>query len=136
MFTLSFERLRRVLCLKFTGLLTNEDLDAIDPALVCVAGAQSAASPAVRCLYDMSEIQAIAVPQSRFIERASKPAIGDLMRIVVAPPWAGEGFGASYCSARSMWSYAQPIIVATLADAYALLDIVVPCFEPLPTPAR
>lgn len=108
MFTLSFEHLRRVLCLKFTGLLTNEDLDAIDPALVCVAGAQSVASPAVRCLYDMSEIQAIAVPQSRFIERASKPAIGDLTRIVVA----------------------------TLADAYALLDVVVPCFEPLPTPAR
>lgn len=135
MFTMSFERLRRVLCLTFTDLLTNEDLDAIDPALVCVAGAQGAGGPAVRYLYDMSEIKAVAAPQSRFVERASKPAIGDVIRIVVVPPWSGESFGETYRSARGVWSHAQPIMVATLAEAYVLLDIVAPRFEPLPMPA-
>ena len=42
----------------------------------------------------MRDVQALAVPQSRFAYRASRPAIGDMMRIVVAPPWAGRGFRA------------------------------------------
>jgi hypothetical protein len=115
-------------------VLTNEDLDAIDPVLVYVTGAQSAARPAVRCLDDMSEIQAVAVSQSRFIERASKPAIGGLVRAVVVPPSAGVGFGETCRSPGSVWSQAQPIIVATLTEAYALLDIVAPRFETLPAP--
>ena len=134
MLTLSLDRLRRVPRLKFTDLLSNTDLDAIDLALVRIAGAQCSGSPTIRCLYDMTDIQALAVPQSRFAERASKPAIGNLLRVVVAPLWAGDGFGGSYRSGRSVWSHSQPIIVATLDEAYDLLDIVVPRFEPLPAP--
>jgi hypothetical protein len=131
MFTLSLERLHRVLRLKFTGLLTNDDLDRIDPTLVRVAGAEDA-GPDMRCLFDLTGIEALAVPQSRFAERAAKPAIGGMLRVVVAPPWAGEDFGSSYRSARSLWSHAQPIVVATTAEAYRLLDIVAPRFEPAP----
>ena len=121
MFTMSFERLRRVLCLKFTGLLANEDLDAIDPASVCVAGAQS------------KHRSGSSMPLQ---QRASKPSSAAWCGLVVAPPWAGQGYGESYRWAHNVRSHAQPIIVATLADAYALLDIVIPCFEPLPTPDR
>lgn len=134
MLALSFERLRRILCLRFTDLLTNDDLDAIDLALLRTAAEHGTGDRDIRCLYDMTEIRAIAIPQSRFAERASKPAIGDLMRVVVAPPWAGDGFGESYRSARCVWPHAQPIIVGTLVEAYALLGIAIPRFEPLPTP--
>jgi hypothetical protein len=131
MFTLSLEPLHRVLRLRFTGLLTNDDLDRIDPALVRMAGAEQGV-PGMRCLFDLTGIEALAVPQTRFAERAAKPAIGGMMRVVVAPPWAGEDFGGSYRSARSLWSHAQPIVVGTLDEAYRLFDVVAPRFEPAP----
>jgi hypothetical protein len=132
MFTLSFERFHGVVRLKFTGLLTHHDLDMIDPVLVGLAGgAYAAIGSTMRCLYDMTEVSAVMVPQKRFAERASKPAIGNMMRIVVAPPWAGESFGESYRLARGLWSHDQPTIVESLDEAYALLGVVIPHFEPL-----
>jgi hypothetical protein len=75
MFTLSFDRLRGVLRLKFTDFLINVDLDAIDLILVRIAGAQKPGDPGFRCLYDMSEIGAVAVPQSASPSvRASPPS--------------------------------------------------------------
>jgi hypothetical protein len=132
MLTLSFDRRHGVARLKFTGLLTHDDLDMIDPLLVGVAGgAHGAIGPNMRCLYDMTDVSALMVPQKRFAERASKPAIGNMMRIVVAPPWAGESFGESYRLARGLWSHDQPTIVESLDEAYALLGVVLPHFEPL-----
>jgi hypothetical protein len=132
MFTLSLDRLQWVLRLKFSGLFTAEDLDAIDPALVRFLGTVGGARQGIRGLYDMTEVQALAVPQTRFAEWAGKPAIGNPMRVVSAPPWAGEEFGQTYRQARSMWSHAQPIIVGTLPEAYAFLGVLAPRFEPLP----
>ena len=37
--------------------------------------------------------------------------------------WAGESFGQSYGHAQTLWSHAQPIIVGTLVEAYALLGV-------------
>lgn len=55
MLTLSFDRRHGVARLKFTGLLTHDDLDMIDPLLVGVAGgAHGAIGPTMRCLYDMT----------------------------------------------------------------------------------
>lgn len=130
MLTLSFDRRHGVARLKFTGLLTGDDLDMIDPVLVGMAGgAYGAIGPNMRCLYDMSHVNAILVPQKRFAERASKPAIGNMMRVVVAPPWAGERFGESYRSARGLWPHDQPMIVESLDEAYSLLSVVLPQFE-------
>lgn len=132
MLALSFDRRHGVACLKFTGLLTHDELDMIDPLLMGVAGgAHGAIGSSVRCLYDMTDVSALMVPQKRFAERASKPAIGNMMRVVVAPPWADEAFGESYRAARGLWPHDQPMIVESLDEAYALLGVAVPHFEPL-----
>lgn len=131
MFALSVEPFHRVLCLKFTGLFTIEDLASIDAAVVGFLGTQESAGQEVRSLYDMTGVRALAVPQTRFAERSSKAAIGGLMRVVVPPPWAGEDFGQTYRQAKSTWPHEQPIIVRTLQEAYVLLGIVAPHFEPL-----
>ena len=137
MFTSSFDRRHGIARLKFAGLLTHDDLDMIDPVLVDMAGgAHGALGSPIRCLYDMTEVSAVMVSQKRFQERASKPAIGNMMRIVVAPPWAGEHFGESYRSARGVWAHDQPTIVESLDEAYALLGVVLPDFEPLGGAAR
>jgi hypothetical protein len=94
-FSLSFEWFHRVLRFTFSGLFTTDGLDAIDPALVHFLAALSHDRQSVRYLFDMAQ-QALAVSQARFQERTSKSAIGDLMRVVVAPSWAGADFGRSY----------------------------------------
>ena len=136
MFTVSLDCRHKVARLKFTDVLTREDLDRIDPVLVALAGgAYGAVGPDIRCLYDMTDLTAIAVSQERFMERASKPAIGNMMRVVVAPSWSEGRFGESYRSARSLWSHDQPTIVESLEAAYALLGLVLPRFEPVNAPA-
>jgi hypothetical protein len=128
MFSLSFEPLHKVLRLDFTGLSTTQDLKAIDRAVVRFLGGFDRVGEGIRSLYDMTEVAALAVPHTRFEQRASKRAIGNLERIVVAPPWAGEDFGASYRKGRELWRHVQPIIVRTLAEAHGLLNLLEPRF--------
>ena len=125
-----FEPHHRILRLKFGAVLTREHLAATDRVLIGFLGGQNDTT-GIRGLYDMRDVQVLAVPQRRFADRASRSAIGDMMRIVVAPPWAGDDFGQSYRHAQTKWSHAQPIIVGTLVEAYALLGVVTPRFEPV-----
>ena len=129
----SFERVHRVLRFTFSGVFGTEDLDSIDLALVRFLGTfdQDNDEAQIRGLFDMTKIQALAVPQSRFAERAGKPAIGDVMRVVAAPSWADAGFGRSYRQAQSVWLHKQPIIVGSLVEAYTLLAIAGARFEPV-----
>jgi hypothetical protein len=130
MVDLSFERAHKVLRFTFSGPFSTEDLDAVDPVLVRFLGAEEGRRD-IRGLFDMTGVEVIAVPQTRFVERAGKPAIGDLMRVVVPPLWAGEDFGQSYRRSHGSWSHAQPIIVGTLVEAYTLLGMADPRFETL-----
>lgn len=129
--TLSFERTHGVLRLDFAGVFTSEHLDRIDPALIAFLGKEGGRHEDVRSLYDLSKVTVLAVPQSRFAERARQPSIGNLPRIVVAPRDAGEEFGQSYRREKQFSRHEQPIIVATLADAYELLGLSGPRFQPV-----
>ena len=53
------------------------------------------------------------------------------LRILVAPAGASEGFGRSFGNQQRTAGNSQPMIVATLAEAYALLDLKNPNFEPV-----
>lgn len=136
MMSIAFERRRRVLRLKFAGLFTSEDLDAIDPALLRFLGGgwddgglERPAKAPVRLLYDMVEVTALAVPSTRFAERARLPAIGALSRFVIAPPEAGPEFGQSYREEGVRSGTPQPVIVRTRMEAYRLLDLGEPSFD-------
>ena len=48
---------------------------------------------------------------------------------VVCRTAVGEDFGQTYRAPRGMRAHAQPFIVGTSAEAYALMGVVVPCFE-------
>jgi hypothetical protein len=126
----SFEPGAKVLRLTFSGSLTTDDVDAIDPLIARVMVERNCVHQGVRTLYDMRALEALAVPSSRFAERAGLPPIGKLTRVVVAPPWANGGdFGRSYRDAQAVYSHSQPTIVPTLLDAYRLLSVVDPDFQ-------
>ena len=120
-----------MLPLTFAGQLTTDDLNAIDPLIVGLTAGRNGVSDGVRILYDMTAIEALAVPSSRFAERAGLAPIGKLMRVAVAPPWANAtNFGPSHRDGQSLHTHPQPILVLTLPDAYRLLSLVDPHFEP------
>lgn len=128
----SFEPTANVVRLTFSGSLTIDDVDAIDPLISSVMVEHSSANQGVRMLYDMSAVEALSVPSSRFAQRAGQASVGKLIRVVVAPAWAtSENFGSSYRTAQSLYAHAQPIIVPTLLHGYRLLSLEDPDFQPL-----
>ncbi len=131
MFVLAIERARQVLRFTFAGVFTSDEFDAIDRALLDFLAGEGGTYPGLRCLYDMTEVEALAVPKSRFGLRARTPPIGNLDRIVVRPRGASEEFGQSYREEERLSAHKQPVIVPSLADAFALLGLSEPCFESL-----
>ena len=127
----TFEPVGEILRLTFSGVLTTADVDAIDPLIVGVMLERGCAELGIRTIYDMRLLERIAVPSSRFAERARLAPIGKLMRVVVAPPWAnGSNFGSTYRNAQALYSHAQPTIVPTLLESYRLLSLADPQVAP------
>jgi hypothetical protein len=132
MFTLLFDRASEVLFARFTGVFTTDDFGQLDGALIhFLSGEGQPFADRVRGIYDLSAVEAIAVPQSRAAEQASRPPIVRGLRVVVAPRNAGDDFGHTYRRYQRMAADSEPVIVATLAEAYTLLGIENPNFEPV-----
>jgi hypothetical protein len=86
---------------------------------------------AMRGLYDFHDVEAIAVPATRIAERGRRPAIVREQRVMVAPRRSGETFGMRFRNHQGIGGDGNLAIVRTLEDAYALLDLVPPHFEPV-----
>jgi hypothetical protein len=126
MFALFYERRHNVVLTRVSGVLSSEDLNGHDRALLnFLAGKEG-----VRGLYDFSSIEALAVPISKINQRGQRPAIIDGMRVVVAPPGAaGLDFASRLADQLRAAGHRQAQIVATLAEAYRLLELDNPQFE-------
>ena len=131
MFSVSFEGTFKVLRFDFSRVFTTEDLDGIDLAIVGFLGGEGRRDDNVRSLYDMTEVEVLTVPKSRFAERARKAPIANLERVVVAPRAGPADFGHTYREEQAISTHRQPIIVPTLADAYRFMGLVDPVFVPV-----
>ncbi len=129
--TVSFERTYGVLRLRFVDLLTPEDIDAIDPAIVAFLAGPGRDRDRLRLFYDMAQLKALAVPASRFADRARLQPIGGLHRIFLAPPDAGLWFGRTYREEALRSGTPQPVIVYSRKEAYRLLGVARPRFDPI-----
>jgi hypothetical protein len=130
--SLYYERRHNVVMTKITGVLSSEDLDAHDLALLLFLAGLMAGARRVRGLYDFSAVEALAVPVSRINQRGQRPAIIDGHRVVVAPPGAaGAEWAALLTEQRRTAGLGQPTIVATLEEAYRLLELDDPQFDPV-----
>ena len=132
MFTLLFDRASEVLFARFTGVFTAEDFSNYDTALIhFLSNKGQPFADRVRSLCDFSAIEAIAAPQSKVAEQASRPPIVRRLRVVVAPRNAGDDFGHTYRHHQRMAADSEPVVVPTLEAAYALLGLANPKFEPV-----
>lgn len=126
MLRLAFDRKNRVLQVSVSGIFASADMDELDNALVefVVRHGQ------VRAILDYSDVEAIAVPDSRLAQRAQQPPVIE-RRVVVSSRVVGGVRVRTYQGYRREAGQSQAAIVDSLAEAYALLDLRNPRFEPV-----
>jgi hypothetical protein len=130
MVILSFNRSHQVLLARVSGVFASSDMADLDNAVIrFLAHRQEDAE--LRALYDFSNVEAIAVPASKFAERGRQPPIVRGLRVLVAPAGAGENFGTSFRNQQRIAGNTEPLVVASLSDAYTLLGLHDPVFEPV-----
>lgn len=130
MFTLWFERRHRVLMVRMSGVMSSQDFDTHDQAVLAFLASEG---NDVRGLYDFSGVDAVAVPASKVMQRGQVPSIIS-ERVVVAPRAAGEEYARAIREQQRLAGHREPIIVPTLGEAYSLLGLDNPQFEPVDTP--
>ena len=89
----------------------------------------------VRGIIDLSDVVMVDLPQDQLISRARQPPMAaGKARIVVATTPAVLDFARSYSAAQREFGGVGPQVVSTRADAYRILGLVDPKFEPLELP--
>ena len=130
MISLYYERRHNVVMTRVTGVLSSEDLEEHDRAVLLFLAGLFASERAVRGLYDFSGVATLAVPVSRINLRGQRPAIIDGQRIVVAPPGAaGAEWVARLGEQRRSAGLPLATVVATLEEAYEVLGLNNPQFD-------
>jgi hypothetical protein len=127
--TLSFEPRHRVLMAEVTGIFSSQDMAELDAAVILFLSRLGDAS--VRAVFDFSAVEAFAVPESKIAERALRPPIVRGQRVLVAPSSSNEGFAAQFRHLQRIAANNEPMIVGSVAEAFAALMLEQPSFEPV-----
>ena len=130
MFSLYYERRHNVIMTRLTGVLSSEDIEQHDRAVLLFLAGLFASERQVRGLYDFSQVEALAVPDSKITQRGQRPAIIDGFRVVVPPDSAaGLDFVRLIADQLRAAGHREPVIANTLEEAYRLLGLDNPQFD-------
>jgi hypothetical protein len=127
MLSLAFDRKHRVLRTTSSGIFASQDIEELDRAVIEFVARQGQ----VRCIYDYTEVEALAVPESLMARRAQQPLIVREQRVIVASRVAGGEAARTYVRHQREAGQKEAAIVDTLEEAYRLLRIKNPRFEPV-----
>lgn len=127
MMTLAFDRSNRVLRVIVSGIFASTDMEEIDRTVISFLAREGS----VRSIYDYSEIEAVALPHSRLVQRAQQPAIVRDQRVIVASRILGGDGARTYGRYQREAGEKDPAVVDSLEDAYVFLGLNEPQFEPV-----
>jgi hypothetical protein len=113
---------------RLSGVLSSQDFESHDQTVLAFLAREGG----VRGLYDFSGVDVVAVPATKVVQRGQTPSIID-DRVVVAPRAAGEEYVRAIREQQRLAGHREPIIVPTLSEAYSLLGLDNPQFEPVDT---
>jgi hypothetical protein len=119
MLTLWFERRHNVLLARVTSMLSSEDIETHDRSVLRFLAGRTD----VRAIYDFSGVDTLAIPASKIAQRGQRPAMITGRRVVVASRQAGADFAHIIRDQQSAAGLPEPLIVATLEEAYAQLGL-------------
>lgn len=129
MFEIFFDRQHRVLLTRFSGTFTDEDIVAHDRAVVPVVASEGG----MPGILDFTAVDTFAVTASRIAERGWRPQlVPGQIRIFVAPQPDVAALGRLFVNYQQTVGSTAPKIVDSLEEAFALVNLVDPQFEPLP----
>lgn len=127
MFSLDYDEKNRVLRITISGIVGSEELELIDQALLEFIARQGQ----VRGIFDYTDVQAYSVPDSRLRQRAQQPPVMEQAKVIVASRMiCGEAARAYGRHQRDAGRKEAPI-VRSLEEAYTLLALRNPRFEPV-----
>ncbi|MCW5734561.1 MAG: hypothetical protein KIS73_10560 [Enhydrobacter sp.] len=128
MFILAFDRRHKILRSTVVGVLSSNLLSAWDQAVVAFTAAHGPSHG----LIDFTEVAAIAVPLSRLASRGRQPQISPgWERVIVAPRTDLVEWSRIFSEYQGAAGFRPPITVASMDEAYRLLGLTDPIFEPV-----
>ncbi len=126
MLSLEYDRKNRVLHVIVSGIYASEDMEELDRRLIEFVARHG--QP--RGIFDYSDVEILAIPDSRLVQRAQQPPI--IVERVVIASRAVKGEGArAFARYRREAGVKESPIVDSLTEAYALLRLENPRFEPV-----
>jgi hypothetical protein len=126
MLSLAFDRTNRVLRVTISGIFASAEMDELDRAVIEFVAREGE----VQGIVDFSDVEAIAVPDSRLVQRAQQPVILPV-RVVVASRVRGGEVARSYARHQREAGRKEAVLVDSLRAAYAQLGLRNPRFEPV-----
>ena len=129
MFTLAFERRYRILLARFSGVFSSQDIFELDLAAIRFTATVGSAHGVL----DFSDVESVAVPTSRWIQRSRQPALSPGFKrfIVVGNAEGSELFqmARTFTTGQGLAGSPEPEIVSTLDEALQRLGVMNPEFE-------
>jgi hypothetical protein len=108
-----------------------DDIARCDRAVMLTLGREGP----VRGILDLSEVETVDLPLDRLIARARQPPMAaGQARVFVATKPATLDFARSYSAMQRDFGCDGPQVVSTRPDAYKILGLIDPTFEPLELP--
>lgn len=114
-----FERERRVLLARISGVFDGQSSDALDDTVARFAATEKGLS----AVYDFSGIEQVAIPASRMAERARQPPVVDGRRLIVASRAMGGVMARSFSELQANAGKRAPMVVRNLEEAYVVLGL-------------
>lgn len=128
MFALSFDRRHKILLARFSGIFNSSDIAELDTEIVRF----TADHGPVHGILDFSAVVAVSVPASRLEQRARRPAISPACkRIIVAKDPQLHRLARNFATQQGQAGTPEPVVVASMEEALALLTADAPNFEPV-----
>ena len=128
MYILAFDGRHKVLKTTIVGVLSSDLLGALDQAVV---GFTALHGPN-HGLIDLTQLDAIAVPISRLASRGRQPQVSPgWERVIVAPRTDLREWSSIFCEFQSMAGHRPPFVVSSMEEAYRVLSLTDPVFEPV-----
>lgn len=127
MLTLAFDRANRVLRVTVDGIFASPEMEELDRSVIAFLAREGP----VRGIYDYSDVDAFAVPRTRLVQRAQQPAIVRDQRVIVASRAMGGDGARAFGRYQREAGQKDAAVVYSLEEAYAVLDLKQPRFEPV-----
>jgi hypothetical protein len=128
MFSASYDRRRRILLARFTGLVGLDAFEEFEQILAVVAEAEEP----VDAILDLTEIEAFDRPIDFVRARNAKPPIlPECKRIFVARDARVRRLAQRYIDHHALGGFHSLLLASSVDEAVALLDIGTVSFRPL-----